>query len=270
MGGGKGSSAPPPDPALIAAQVRSMGIQDQATQAMMAYGRQLAPIQMEQMRQGIEDTDLARKRNTESYGYAMQKRNQLDSVVNPLVDQANGFDEISRRGDMMRQAQSDAEQSYSNIQQQQNQAYGRMGITPDSGKAASLNNQTALAKAAAMTSAGQKVSEAAKAEGIGLRTGVASMLQGYPAMGMQATGAGSDYGTRGLTMANTGLSGLQGGAQSWGNMAGNMGSNATNMWNAQANYKNSQDQIAANNDPFHTILGAAAGGAGAWGMSKIK
>jgi hypothetical protein len=46
-----------------------------------------------------------------------------------------------------------------------------------------------------------------------------------------------------------------------------MGSNATSMYGAQASYKNSQDQIAASNDPFNTILGAAAGGAGAVGMA---
>ena len=36
------------------------------------------------------------------------------------------------------------------------------------------------------------------------------------------------------------------------------------MYGAQANYKNAQDQIAAQNDPFNTILGAAAGVGTSW------
>jgi hypothetical protein len=40
-----------------------------------------------------------------------------------------------------------------------------------------------------------------------------------------------------------------------------MGANASNMFNAQAGFKNAQDQIAASSDPFNTILGAAAGAA---------
>jgi len=37
-----------------------------------------------------------------------------------------------------------------------------------------------------------------------------------------------------------------------------MGSNATSMYGAQANYKNQQDQIAASSDPFASLLGAGA------------
>lgn len=43
-----------------------------------------------------------------------------------------------------------------------------------------------------------------------------------------------------------------------------MVSNATGMFNAQAPYKNSQNQIAASSDPLNTMLGAAAGSARAW------
>jgi hypothetical protein len=52
-------------------------------------------------------------------------------------------------------------------------------------------------------------------------------------------------------------------------MAGSMGSNATGMFNAQGNYKNSQDQIAASNDPMNSILGAATGVGMAYGLKKF-
>jgi ribose 5-phosphate isomerase RpiB len=40
-------------------------------------------------------------------------------------------------------------------------------------------------------------------------------------------------------------------------------------WNSQANYKNSQDQIAASSNPFNTILGAATGVGSAYALNKF-
>jgi hypothetical protein len=43
-----------------------------------------------------------------------------------------------------------------------------------------------------------------------------------------------------------------------------MGSNATNMYGAQAQYKLGQDRIAAESDPFASLLGAGAQLGAAW------
>ena len=111
-----------------------------------------------------------------------------------------------------------------------------------------------------------------------IKSNAANMLSGYPSMGMQASSAGAGFGGMGLTVANNGLAGagsamnfvnagLQGMGAGYGQasqMAGQMGSNATSMFNAQANYKNTQDQIAAAYDPFATLIGAGAQIGASW------
>jgi hypothetical protein len=48
-----------------------------------------------------------------------------------------------------------------------------------------------------------------------------------------------------------------------------MGANATGMFNAQAQFKSSQDQIAASSNPLNTILGAVAGVGTSWALGSL-
>ena len=82
------------------------------------------------------------------------------------------------------------------------------------------------------------------------------------------TGSGAGFGASGLTMANAGANGINSGLSSVTSGAGSMGTNATGMYNAKGNYKNNQDQIAASNDPWNSILGAATGVGMSYGLKK--
>ena len=62
-GGKGGSSAPPPDPALIAAQIKSMGIQDDAINAMLRNADEMLPMQKEQMQFGLDTSREAYKQS---------------------------------------------------------------------------------------------------------------------------------------------------------------------------------------------------------------
>lgn len=69
--GAKSSSAPPPDPRLVEGQLKSMGIQDSLITQYMDYQKQLTPIQMEEMKKGIERADA-------QYTYDTTRQDRLD------------------------------------------------------------------------------------------------------------------------------------------------------------------------------------------------
>jgi len=74
---------------------------------------------------------------------------------------------------------------------------------------------------------------------------------------MAATGAGAGFGMAGNGLANSALAGMNAGAGQAASVAGAMGSNASNMYGQQASYKNAQDQMANQGDPFMNLLGQA-------------
>lgn len=299
--GGKGSSAPPPDPELIKAHIRSLGVQDKAIESMlanadkmqpyqirqieqgMAMQDRLAPLQEQQLQLGLRAANTAYDQSQEDRQWALMKRGQLDQAQRGLLDEATTFNEGQRRDTMFGEAVGDITQAFDQAEAQGLRTMSRMGVNPNDGKMAAMVNQNNLQEALAKASAGRKVSEAARAEGLQLKSNAANMLSGYPSMGMQASSQGAGFGGMGLTIANNGLagagnamnfmnaglSGMNSGFGAVAQMAGNMGNSATNMFGAQANYKNSQDQIAASSDPFGMVLGAATGAATGWGLGKM-
>lgn len=288
--GGKGSSAPPPDPELIKAHIKSLGVQDSVIEKMMAnadamqpyqmeqlqFGidqqKRLAPLQEQQLQFGLKSANTAYEQSQDDRAWALQKRGQLDKAQGALLDEAAAYDEGQRRDDIFGKATGDITQSFDQAEAQGLRTMSRMGVNPSDAKMGAMINQTNLQEALAKSQAGSKSSEMARAEGMQLKSNAANMLSGYPSMGMQASSQGAGFGGMGLTIANNGLAGagnamnfmgagLQGmnaGYGQAGQMAGQMGSSAANMWGAQANYQNQQDQIAASSDPFAALLGAGA------------
>jgi hypothetical protein len=139
----------------------------------------------------------------------------------------------------------------------------RMGVNPNSGRALAVGNQTAIAKAAALAGASTGARTGARLEGRALTDRASNALAGYPAMGMQATGAGAGIGSSGISMANTGLAGLNSGAMAASGEAGRMGANAASMYGAQSSYKTGQDN-AAGDGGAGMIVGLAGAAATAF------
>lgn len=267
--GGKGSSAPPPDPELIQAQIRSMGIQDGAIQQVLANANKMLPLQEEQMRFGLNTSRAAYDQSQADRSWMLGRRDQLSGLQDSIVAEANSFDTEGRRQELAAQASADVAQAFGLQRDQTMRQMSRIGANPNSGKFMSMSNQLDMAEASAKASAANKTREAARLEGMTIKNNAANMMAGYPGMGMQATGAGAGFGAAGLNVANSGLAGMNSGFGAAGTMGGQLGQNAAGMYNAQANYKNSQDQIAASSDPFNTILGAAAGVGTSWAMGKF-
>lgn len=273
--GGKGSTstAPPPDPALIAAQVKSMGIQDTAVQQIMQNSADMAPLQKEQLQFGLDSARTAYAQSQDDRGFMLDRREKLSGLQDSMLADAAEFDTEGRAKELAGQATADVNRGFSSVREQSGRAMARMGVNPSSGRALAMNNQTSIAQAAAMAGASTNARTSARLEGRALTDRASNALAGYPAMGMQATGAGAGIGASGITMANTGLAGLNSGAMSAGGMAGQMGSNAASMYGAMGSYKNGQDQLNQG-ESFGSILGglggAAAGAAKLWALSDRR
>lgn len=261
-GGGKGggSSAPAPDPRLVEAQIKSLGVQDSAIQGIMDLQKKMQPIQEEQMRFGLESGKTAFEQSQADREYALERRSKLTGIQDLMISEAKDFNTEARQNEIAAQAGADVAQSFSASRDQSGRAMARMGINPNSGKFAAIDGQMSVAQAAASAGASNMARTAARSEGRALQDRAAGTLAGYPTMGMQTTGAGAQFAANGINMANSGANGMSAGFSSAAGIAGNMGSNATGMWNAQAGYKTRQDD-ANQGESMGSILGGLGGAA---------
>lgn len=255
--GSKSSSAPAPDPRLVEAQINSMGIQNTAIARMMDNSAYLLPIQREQMQFGLDAARTAFGQAQADRDFALSRRAMLSGIQDRIANQANTFDEAGRREQLAGEGAATITQGLANSQAMALRSAGRYGLNSSAMANAFSNAGVQAAKLKALSA--NMARDAARAEGLQLTDRANNALAGYPAMASGLSGSGASFGGMGLNLANTGLAGMNSGYNAAGGMAGNMGANATGMFNAQASYKNAQDQMAASNDPFNTILGAATG-----------
>lgn len=267
--GSKSSSAAAPDPRLVDAQIRSMGIQDSAITSILDNSRELMPLQKEALRFGLDTSRTAYDQSQQDRGWMLGRRGALSGLQDTMVSDARKFNTAAERERLAGEAGADVNQAFSGAAGQLTRDMGRAGLNPSDPKYFSMRSRLSADQALATASAMNKTRQAAKQLGWSLTDRASNALAGYPAMAAGATGAGAGYGATGLGLTNSGLAGRNSGYGAAGSMAGDMGRNATGMWGAQASYKNSQDQIAAQNDPFNTILGAGTGALTSWGLNKM-
>lgn len=256
--GSKSSSAPAPDPRLVEAQIRSMGIQDDVIKRVMQQSDEIQPLQKEQLQFGLDSARAAYDQSQKDREWMLDRRGSLASMQDTLVQDAKAFRSEDKANELAGKAMADVNQGFASAEGQQVRSMARMGVNPSSGKALALGNQTAMAKAAALAAAGTGARDRARVEGFALTDRATNALSGYPAMGMQASGAGAGYGASGTNIANQGLAGMNSGITAAGTMAGQMGQNATGMYGAMGSYKNGADNAAANANPMGALLGAGA------------
>ena len=259
--GSQGSSAPAPDPRLIEAQIKSMGIQDDAIGQVLKNSNDLAPIQKAQMQFGLDSAKTAYTQSQDDRVFALGKRAQLSGIQDTLVNDAKTFNEAGRADELAGRAGADVSSAFANAEAQQARALERTGVAPGSGKSMALGNQTAMAKAAALAGAKTNARSGARAEGMGLKDRAANALAGYPAMGMQTTGSGAGFGSSGIGLANSSLAGLNSGASSAGGLASQLGGNASSMYGTMGSYKNGADaQANSTTNAVFGGLGSVIGG----------
>ena len=253
--GNKGSDMPAPDPELVKAQIRSLGVQDNALEAIMANTADMAPLQKEQLQQGLDAAKLAQTQSQQDRDWMLTRRSGLSGLQDKLVADASDFNAEGKADELAGRAQADVTQAFSSAQAQQARSLARMGVNPSSGKSLAMGNQMALAQASAMAGISANARGQARQEGYALTDRATNALAGYPAMSAQATGAAAEYGAAGQALAAQGLSSANSGYSAAGNMAGQMGQNATSMYGAQANAY----QAGKGEDQTGAILGAVGG-----------
>lgn len=243
--GGKGGSAPAPDPALVAAQIKSMGVQDSMAQQIMANSNELQPLQKEQMQFALDSNRTAYDQSQQDRQWMLSRRAMLSGVQDKMAQDAATFDTEAKREELAGKAIGDVNTAFSSARAQSARDMASRGVNPNSGAAAALNQQTAIQQAMAQTGAANSARTQARQEGYAMTDRANNALAGYPAMGMQATGAGAGYGAGGLNVVNAGLGGMNSGYGTAAEVAGRLGVNATGMFGAQAGYKTGQDNVGA-------------------------
>lgn len=261
-------SAPAPDPALMQAQIGSLETQADIGRRTLANADELAPIQREQMRFGLDAGRKAYEQTQQDREYALGKRGQYDQAVDAVLSESDKFDEATRRQELMQQAQADISQQFSAGQDQLTRGLNRAGVAPGSGKALMLQQQGELAEAAARSRAGLMVSEAAKKEGLQLRGNNVAMLSGAPAAAASLAPSGANLGVMGLDTANLGAKGINAGLGSAADAVGAYGKSAGDQWSAANKLYLGAD--AANEAQKGEIAGSAIGLAGMAGYKGYK
>lgn len=253
--GGKGNSAPPPDPRLVEAQIKSLGIQDSAIEGVLQLAREMQPLQKEQMQFGLDAARTAFNQSQDDRGWMLGRRQALSGMQDQLIEDAKSFNTEDRREQLAGQAIGDVRQAFNVQRDMAGRNMARMGINPNDGKFAAMQSQMGIAEALGQSQAANGARDRARQEGYALTDRATNALAGYPAMGMQATGQGAQFAASGINLANQGAAGMMSGFNTAGGMAGQMGNNATNMWGAQANYSANMQQ----GDSLGGILGGVGG-----------
>lgn len=235
---GKEADTPAPDPRLVEAQIRSLDVQERAINRIMDQSDEMLPLQKEQLQFGLDAARQAQQESNADREWMLTRRGALSGLQDRMVEDANAFNTEDRREQLAGQALGDVNQAFSNTRAQGMRSMARMGINPNDGRMSAFNSQQDATQALAMSTAANKVREAARAEGFQLTDRANNALAGYPAMGMQATGAAAGYGSAGLGLANQGLAGMNSGFGAAAGGAGAMGGNATGAYGTQANAYN--------------------------------
>lgn len=259
--GGKGSSAPAPDPRLVEAQIRSMGIQDDAIARILKTAEEMAPIQREQMQFGLDAARTAFNDARDDRAFSVARRGVLSGLQDKLVSEATAFDTDARREELAGEASADVAQVFDGARGQLARNLARTGVNPASGAAATAMSRMATDEALAKVTGMNKARTGARIEGIQMTDRATNSLAGYPSMSMQATGAGAQYAASGINLANVTQAGLNSGATSAAQVAGQLGANATGMFGQQANYKNAQDRLALEDGGVMGMIGTLGGAA---------
>ena len=269
MGSKSQSSAPAPDPRLVEAQIRSMDQQGSMLERVVANSEAMLPLQREQTQFALDTGRKAVADAAADREWMLTRRAMLSGVQDKLVAQANDFDASVRSDELASQATADAQIAIANARASSARDLARKGIMPGSGRSASADARLALGEAALTAGAANTARRAARQEGYALTDRASNALAGYPALSSATSSQGATLAQGGVGVVNAGAAGMNAGFTGAASIAGQMGTNATSMYGAQACYKNAQDQIAASSDPMNTILGAAAGVGTSFALKKF-
>ncbi len=265
----KKGDAPAPDPAAGEAALRQVALNERQ------YNEYIGPGGDREFIRGVTNEALGIQRGTAERTNALsdyqleQMRANNDRYWDSTVPYQNALDaDIDRLyspegiNNQVNTAVADVNAATANSRGQMQRGMTRIGVNPMSGAYASMGNATSVGQASAMASAANKTRTAAE------QAGLATKFQSLGAkLGM--AGLGSTNAGLATSAMGTGLSAAGGMSGSAASMIGanNQSYGAFNSGMAQgiSGYNNfNANQISAananaQNDPFNSLLGMAAG-----------
>ena len=267
--GGKGSEAPDYGPLAQASK--------ESAQIMAGLGREQLDFARQQYNEAkplFEQIVGQQMRiGDETFRQGQEDRQYMIDTFRPLekglVADAEKFNTDAYREQLASQAAADAGRAFGNTQAATARAMASMGVNPNSGKFAAMNNQNALGLAAmranAMTGTRQQaenVGYARKLDAAGLGRNLTGASQGAYSLSLNA---GNAAGQNQMAPGNQYMQGM-------GQGASTIGSGRSMLQSGLGNILNSQTNMAMNSqDGFADVLGAGLGAAAKiWAPSDIR
>lgn len=238
-GGGKGGSAPDPNPGYI----RSAEASEKIGEMQVALGRETLDFYKKQYEEikpvlgKIMDSELATMEANQARAdeYAAYEKGTFRPVEEKLVKQAQEYDTEAKREQLARTAAGDVSQAFGVARGQQNRQLAAAGLRPDSNRFAALNNNLIVQEA--LAKAGSANNSRIQSEGLGY-----ARLQDAANMGRGlASNASTAYGVS-LNAGNS----ASGTAQAGGNFMGQGFGQASGMYSAGANAYGTAGNIYGN------------------------
>jgi hypothetical protein len=245
------SSPPPPDPLIgqSAAANAEIGQQqvDLAKQQ-LAWNQTRAaaqdPLIAKIAQQQIDSANTNTARADDQWN---QYKTMFQPVENQMVTDAQNFDSPERQALMASQAGADVTNAYNGALDSNQRNMERMGVNPNSGRFAAINNETNLAQAKDTAGAMNTARNNTITQGMALRQGAAQFGRNMPNTGLAADSLALNGGNAAVgnmaTGANMNNAGVGAGNNLYNSAANSYGSagqiglglygNQLNAWNQQ-------------------------------------
>jgi hypothetical protein len=276
FGGGKGGKVPDPNPGMLASAeaAREIGrMQKQTADDMLAFYKtqynDLKPL-MEQVT--MTDLNIQKANAARADEYSQYERETFRPLEKELVRDAEQFNEEGKREALATRAAADVNTAFTNTRAQEGRALSRMGVNPNSGRFAALNNQLSLGQAA--TAAGAMTQTRTDAEQMGFARRMDAAGLGRNLAGNASTaygvslGAGEGVRNNSMAAGNQMGQGFSSAGQAYGGASNSYGT-AGNIYGQEFNSRMSgyQAQQAAQGALYQGI-GSAIGMAGGIALRK--
>lgn len=240
--GGKGGSAPNPNPGMIASAEAAKEIamiQKGTADDMLNFYKQqyedIKPILQQITQAEINMMEANQKRADE---YANYERTTFRPLERGIVADAASFDTEAKREELAGKAAADVNSAFTNARGQENRALQRMGINPNSGRFAALNSQLTLGQTAALAGAKNQARENAEQMGFARKMDAAGLGRNLATNSSTAYGvalaAGDSAGKNSMAGGNFMGQGYAGAQQGYSNAASSYGT-AGNIYGQEFN-----------------------------------
>lgn len=273
-----GPDMPDPDPSIGESQKK---LADLAVRQQDFYEQNLAPKVLSQLDQSLQISKQQADAASEMQDYQKGLMERYDKrywdtqvpLEDQLIGEAKAYNTEAERERMAGEAGADNAQAFANSQSQLSRGLRGLGVNTGSAAAVSALTDMQTARALGEVNARNKTREAARQLGWTKLGEAAALGRGLPSFGATSAGLSSGAGSAAVGAGTTGLgavgqaSGISNGAtQTAGGLYGTVGSLGAQSYNTQVQAASA----AAANDPFNTILGAAAGVGTSWALGKFS